>query len=203
MVKRVAPRSATSAQQSTLAAAQAASLTPRDARTLELLQLAALPLGQLVDKLLDTVRDGADDETGEVRQGVDDLIEQLNLGLEAKTQAYAHVAQRLAAEADAFETLQKHYADKAEARRSERKRLMRRLQGELERLGLHALKTPTVTAYMQNSPPAVELTVLTDEEVPDAYCERTPSMSKIAAALRNGVALSFATLRQSKHLRFR
>lgn len=203
MVKRLKEATPQSAQQSALATRQAAALTPRDARTLELLRLAALPLAQLVDTLLDTVREGIDDETGEVRQGVDDLIEQLNLSLEAKTQAYAHVAQRLAAEADAFEELQKHYAAKAEARSAERKRLMRRLQGELERLGLHALKTPTVTAYMQNSPPAVEITVLTDDEVPDAYCERKPCLTKIAAALRNGVALSFATFRQSKHLRFR
>lgn len=203
MVKRLKSEGGASAQQNALAAQQAATLTPADARTLERLQLAALPLAKLVDTLLDTVREGTDGETGEVPQGVDALLDALNLSLERKTEAYAHVCERLAAEAEAFEGLAKHYRDKAEARSSERKRLMRRMQQELERLGLSGLKTPSVTAYLQNSPPAVELTVLTDDEVPDAYCERRPSLSMIGDALKRGVVLTFARLTQSKHLRFR
>jgi hypothetical protein len=207
MVKRLHkdPQSANapSEQQRALTAQQRAALTPRDARTLERLQLAALPLAKLVDTLLDTVRDGVEADTGEVPHGVDVLLDELNLSLERKTEAYAHVCQRLGAEADAFEELARHYRVKAEARASERKRLMRRMQGELERLGLSGLKTPSVTAYLQNSPPAVELTVLTDDEVPDAYCERKPSLSMIGDALKRGVVLTFAKLTQHKHLRFR
>jgi hypothetical protein len=194
---------APSAAQSALAAKQAATLTPQDKRTLERLQLASLPLVKLVDTLLDTVREGVDGETGEVPQGVDVLLDELNLSLERKTEAYAHVCERLAAECAAFEELAKHYRDKAEARSSERKRLLRRMQQEFERLGLSGLKTPSVTAYLQNSPPAVELLVLTDEEVPDAYCERKPSLTMIGDALKRGVVLTFARLTQSKHLRFR
>lgn len=194
-----------SVQQQQLAETQLASLSSADKQALEALRVAALPLGQLVDHLLDLLDIGVDAETGEVNAVVEDVLESLNLSIQAKVQAYAHVVDRLNAESKSLLELADRYKAKADVRATTSKRIKARLQGELERLGTDKIKTPTVVAYLQNSPPSVELTVLNDEEIPDEYCvvERRVSTSKIATALKAGTVLAFATLTQSKHLRFR
>lgn len=192
-------------QQAAIATAQAAALTPPEAQTLQAVQLAALPVAQLVDHLLAVTEHAVDEETGEVDAELGDVIDRLNLALNAKVQAYAHVCERLEAEGEALGELAAAYRTRADKRSNVVKRLKARLQAEFERLGVDKVKTPTVTAYLQQSPPAVELTVLDDSEVPDDYCvvERRVSHSRIRDALKAGVQLAFASLTQGRHLRFR
>jgi hypothetical protein len=170
------------------------------------LTAAALPLGELVDHLLELVEQGVDPDTGEVRLELGGAIDQLNLSLQRKVEAYGHVCERLRAEAEAYHELEQAYRGKAQARELEQRRLRERLQAELEKLGTDKLKTPTVTVYLQRSPQTVELLALDDREIPDEYCviERRPSLSAIAAALKGGAQLAFAQLAPVKrHLRFR
>jgi len=185
---------------------EAASLSVDEALALDNLKASQLPIGQLVDHLLDLVDESADPETGEIKLELAGAIDQLNLSLTHKVQAYAHVADRLKAEAAAYHDLEQTYAAKAATLEASAKALKQRLQLELERLGTEKVKTPTVTAYLQKSPPSVELLALDDAEVPDEYCviERRVSSSKIAAALKAGANLAFARFApQAKHLRFR
>jgi hypothetical protein len=199
------PATPASLQQTQLANDQSAALQPADHAALESLRVAALPLGQLVDHLLDVIDASVDPATGEVNEQAFDVLDALNLSLSSKVQAYAHVIERLGAEADALRQLAHHTQQKAGTRTSAVKRMKLRMQAEFGRLGIDKLKTPTVTAYLQSSAPAVELTVLSDREVPDEYCvvTRVHCISKISAALKAGVALTFAQLTSSKHLRFR
>jgi hypothetical protein len=185
--------------------ASSCELSAGDARALENLRVSALPLHQLVDHLLDLIDAAVDGETGEVSRHAEDAIDLLNLALETKAEAYGAVCARLSAEADALRLLAKSYSDKASRRADEVKRIKQRLQAEFERAGKTKIKTATCTAYIQASAPAVELSVLTDDEVPDEYCvvERHVSTSKIALALKAGKKLAFATLAQSRHMRFR
>lgn len=192
-------------QQQELADKQLAALSPADTQALEALRVAALPLGQLVDHLLDLLDVGVDAETGEVNEVIADVLESLNVSIQTKVQAYAHVVDRLNAEAKSLQELAGHYKSKADVRTATCKRIKARLQSEFERLGTDKIKTPTVVAYLQNSPPSVELTVLSDDEIPDEYCtvKRSVNTSQIADVLKAGNTLAFATLTQSKHLRFR
>jgi hypothetical protein len=192
-----------------LAPAQAANTTTLsvdEALALDNLRASQLPIGQLVDHLLDLVDEAADPETGELRHELGAAIDKLNLSLQVKVQAYAHVAERLKAEASAYDDLAQHYRAKAERQEREVKLLKQRLQAELERLGTDRVKTQTVTAYLQASPRSVELLALDDSDIPDAFCvvERRVSASKILAALKSGAELAFARLAPvSKHVRFR
>lgn len=186
--------------------ATAAELSVDEALALDNLRASQLPLAQLVEHLLELVEDAADPETGELRHELGAAIDALNLSLQHKVEAYAHVAERLKAEAEAYHGLEQAYRAKAERRERDVKQLKQRLQLELERLGLERLKAPTVTVYLQASPRSVELLTLTDAEIPDDYCtiERRVSTSKIAAALKAGAALAFARMAPAtKHLRFR
>lgn len=191
---------------SELAARQLAALTPDELGTLQRLKVADMPIGDMVDHLLDLADEAIDPETGEVRVSVAGAIDSLNLSLAQKVQAYHHVAERLKAEADAMGELASSYRAKSEKKAEQVKGLKLRLQMELVKLKTEKVKTPTVTAYLQNSPPSVELLALTDEEVPDEYCaiERRVSMSKLSAALKSGAKLAFARFAEpQKHLRFR
>jgi len=176
-----------------------------DVQALESLRISTLPLSELVDHLLELIDAAVDTETGEVSPHAEDAISALNLALDTKAEAYGAVCARLGGEADALQLLAKSYGAKAARRTEQAKRLKQNLQIEFERCGKSKIKTPTCTVYLQASAPAVELTVLTDSEVPDEFCviERRVSTSKIAAALKAGAKLAFAHLSQSTHLRFR
>lgn len=180
-----------------------ACLSPAEQDALERLRLGALTLPQLMDELLALLAE-VDPATGELSTRVADAIDRLNLSLERKVEAYAHVATRLQAEHDAYKGLADGYRKKAEQRERERAALRSRLQTQFERLQVERVKTPTVTAYLQRaSTPALELTVLDDAEVPDQFCDRVVNMQRIRVALERGEVLAFARFETRKHLRFR
>lgn len=185
-----------------LAREQLAMLAPAELEALANLQLSTLSLPQLIDHLMQLLA-GVDPATGEVSTRLGEAIDALNLSLERKVEAYAHVAQRLQAEHHAYEQLAEAYRRKAKQREAERAALRARLQTQFERLETRSVKTPSVTAYLQSSPTALELTVLDDAEVPDEFCDRVPNMARIRAALDAGRQLSFARLASRQHLRFR
>lgn len=167
--------------------------------------LAAQPLHEIVDAMLDAFSDAIDPETGEVRPDFETALDALGLALERKVEVYAAINERLRAEGDALRDLSQRYAKKAGARENAAKRLRSRLQQEMERLGMDRVKTQTTTAALQKSAPSVELHVLDAESIPDEFVmvERKPDLKKIAETLKAGAALTWASLRQSQHLRFR
>lgn len=177
----------------------------KDAQVAHGLNLASKPLTEIVDHLLDALTDAIDPETGEVGADFEAYLESLNFALERKVEVYGAVNARLRAEAEAIGELSKTYAKRAQARENQAKRLRLRLQGELERLGLDKVKTPTTTAALQKSAPSVELHVLEVESIPDEYVvvEKKADVKKIGEALKAGALFPWASLRQSQHLRFR
>lgn len=177
----------------------------RDAHIAFGLSLAGKPLTEIVDHLLDVLSDAIDPETGEVSTDFEAYLESLNFALERKVEVYGAVNARLRAEAEAIGELAKTYAKRAQARENQAKRLRLRLQGELERLKIDKVKTPTTTAALQKSAPSVELHVLEVDTIPDEYVitERKPDIKKIADHLKAHGSEPWASLRQSVHLRFR
>jgi hypothetical protein len=162
-----------------------------------------IPLTEIVDRILKIAEDtsGAD---GELSPEACERLEALNLSLEQKTQAYHIVCRRLECDADACSSIANEMSGKAAAKINQAKRMKARLQAELERLGVQRIKTPTVTAYTQESESVEceDLANLPPEYVVTVEASR-PDKKRMAEELRAGKELGFAWLKRATHLRFR
>jgi hypothetical protein len=156
-------------------------------------------LRSIVDELLTLI----DDVEGEVN----DEIEQLQLSVEQKVEAYAVVIKQWAAEGQAFEDLAKRYKENAARRDEQIARLKARLAAQLERLGVDRLKTKTVTAFFKESE-SVDL----DDEA--AFCvlhrqtvfvrtKLSPDKPAIKEALDRGLSYEGASIKTTRSLQLR
>lgn len=161
-------------------------------RPLSLLDLAA----ELVE-----AASAIDPETGEVPPDAAAKLDALAIPLADKAAAYSLADARLRADEDACRKVAAQLTERARARSNARERLNGRMHEVLALLG-HAIKAPTVTAYLHPQK-SVELT----GDVPDAFCtvkvERKPDLRAIKAALERGEALPFAQLVLEHHVRYR
>lgn len=155
-------------------------------------------LTDIVDELLRAI----DDADGEVTARVDEL----ELDLEAKAEAYGAVIARLKAEKEAFQTLIDGYEEKVTARDNQITGLIFRLANAMESVGIDKLKTPTCTAYFQKST-AVRIP---DEDAfafnaPDRFVVTThrPNKKAIRDALDAGEVVEGAQLITTRSLRLR
>jgi hypothetical protein len=130
-------------------------------------------------------------------------LDALQLTLEQKVEAYAFVYAELTTQACARKELAAYYERRAFGPKAAAERLKERLKGELERLGMKEIKTPTCKVTLEASPECVEL--IKGQAVPPAYQRSTPEPDKTAikAALKNGAVFDFAKLTRGQHVRFR
>lgn len=155
-------------------------------------------LASIVDELLRAI----DDADGEVTSRVDEL----ELALEDKAEAYAAVIAQLKAEQGAFKALVDAYAEKMTARENQITGLKFRLATAMEQVGVDKIKAPTATVYFQAS----KAVVIADEDAfafsaPDAFVvtKHTPNKAAIKKALEAGEAVEGAELKTNRSLRFR
>jgi hypothetical protein len=155
-------------------------------------------LSEIVSAMLGAL----DDAGGEVTAAVDEL----ELQLEDKVQAYRAVMLQLEGEAKAFAELAASYKAREETRKNQITGLKFRLDAALKAVGVDSLRTKTCTVYYQGS---------TRVEIPDeaAFVESAedrfvevkqyPKRDELKKALDAGEQVEGAHLLKSKHLRFR
>jgi nucleotide-binding universal stress UspA family protein len=143
-------------------------------------------------------------EDGELTPEAVERLEALGLTLEQKVEAYHYVYAELTTQACASKELAAYYEKRAKAPKAAAERLKERLKAELERLGTTSLKTPTCTVAIQPSPESVDIEK--GAIIPNEYAlprQNEADKKRIMQALKCGIALPFAKLVQSTHLRFR
>lgn len=156
-------------------------------------------LRSIVDEMLERI-DAADGE-------VTDAIEELELSVEGKVEAYAAVIKQWAAEGQALEDLAHSYKQKAARRDEQIARLKQRLAAQLERIGVDKLKTKTVTAFFKES----ESVEIADEV---AFCvlhrhtvfvrtKLSPDRPAIKEALDRGLSYEGASIKTTRSLQLR
>lgn len=145
-----------------------------------------------------------DEETGELTPEAAAELDALNLSLEQKVQGYAIAVSHLFAEGDACRDVADDYARRAAVKQSAAKRLKIRLHETMAGLGTAVIKTPTVKACIENSPPSCEL--VPGVPVPSEWrrLDDAPvDKKRLMAEMKAGARFDFARLVQNKHLRFR
>lgn len=162
-----------------------------------------VPLLEIVDRIL-AVCNEIDPETGEVLPLTEHRLDALNLNLQDKTAAYAIVEKRLRSDAEACREMSRQLNERARVRDAAREQLNERMRIAMEQLETRQIKTPTVTAYTQESE-SVEITdmLAVTEEYSNVKVERVPDKRKMLAALKAGELLPFARLRVNKTVRYR
>lgn len=160
--------------------------------------IARRTLAEIVTAMLDAI----DEAGGEVTAAVDEL----ELELQDKVQAYRAVMLQLQGEQKAFKQLADDYRAKADAREAQVTGLKFRLDAALKAMNVDKMRTPTCTVYYQSTK-RVELRdeVGFVEFADDAYVvtKRYANRDAIKEALDKGEAVDGAELVESKHLRFR
>jgi hypothetical protein len=131
-------------------------------------------------------------------------LEAMEIALPEKVEAYHIVYVELTTEACADKELSAYYEKRSRAPKASAERLKERLKSEIERLGKSSVKGTTCKATIELSP---ERVVIKDgAAIPPEYLlrpEPQPDKKRIAQTLKCGIALPFAKLVQSTHLRFR
>lgn len=156
-------------------------------------------LRSIVDEMLERI-DAADGE-------VTDAIEELELSVEGKVEAYAAVIKQWAAEGQALEDLALSYKQKASRRYEQIARLKARLSAQLDRIGVAKLKAKTVTAFFKES----ESVVIDDEA---AFCvlhrhtvlvrtKHSPDKVEVKEQLDRGQAVEGASIKTTRSLQLR
>ena len=143
-----------------------------------------------------------EDAGGEVTARVDEL----ELEIDDKVQAYRAVMLQLEAEAEAFESLQMTYKNRALARENQITALKFRLEQAMAAVGVDKIKTQTCTAYFQQSKAvhvANELDFLNAAEDRFVNVRTTLNKDAIKKAIEAGETIEGAELKANRSLRFR
>ena len=145
-----------------------------------------------------------DDAEGVVDEAAGGELDALAASIETKAETYAALYRSLNEEADACMRFAENYRNRAARKAAHADMLKARLFEAMQIMKLRRVVTPTATAAIQASAPALELTV-PDHDVPAEYIETKRVIRKdlIKAALQRGEKLSFARLTRGEHLRFR
>lgn len=160
-------------------------------------------LFEIIDRVQEIVA-RAHEAAGEITAEDAAELDALNLSIEEKAEAYAAVWRMRREEAEACERMAERYAERARQKRTQAESVRRRLYEGMIVLDRRKIETPTATAYIQQSPPAVELLVHEDD-VPAQYVEFRRHVRKdaIKQDLQGGAQLTFARLAIDSHLRIR
>ena len=141
------------------------------------------------------------DENGELTKEAAAQLDKINLSLERKVEGYAVARAHLLADAKACKEVAKQYDQRAQARENAAERLCARLQLQMAQLGTTRIKTPTITASIQESPKRLVIT----GPVSAKYLKQVLEVDKdaIKADLDAGETIEHAHYERGTHLRFR
>jgi hypothetical protein len=159
-------------------------------------------------ELRDLVNEAAQlavDDDGVVSSDWQQILGALNFTVEQKVEACHVVASEEHERAVAYRRLSDKFARLASIAHKREERLKAYVLDCIERMGLTQVKTPTIRACVEKSPPSVELLV-PEGSVPAEFRNDKPSvdLKSIGLALKAGGQLAFAKLvTDRRHLRWR
>lgn len=154
---------------------------------------------------LDAISALLEDSDGEVDAQIEALVADLEGDVEAMADWWGKSLRALERQQAACKAETDFWAVKAKRFEARASALKNRIQEDMEAMGIKKVKTDLFAISLQPSPPSVRITEDVIELLPHwaKKIETKPDKKAIAAKLKEGVALDFAELVTSEHVRVR
>lgn len=145
------------------------------------------------------------EEEGDLDQQVfQDTLDGIDGEFEEKADGYARVLKELYAEAEKFKCEIERMTAKMDAINNKSARLKQHLYDSMKAINKPKFKTDLFSFNIRKNGGLQPMEILPDvdiADIPDEYCLKKPDNTKIREALKNGVELSFAKLKErGEHL---
>jgi hypothetical protein len=137
---------------------------------------------------------------------IEDTLQGIEGAIEDKAVNIVNFIRSLEGDASIIKAEEKRLAERRKAIENRVAHIRDYIQGQMEFASIDKIKTPTVTISLQKNPPAVQIE--DETKIPAAFItivpeQHIPDKKRIAEAMKNGEAVSGATLTQGKSLRIR
>ncbi len=133
-----------------------------------------------------------------------DTLEGIDGEFEIKADGYARVIRELEADAQKYETEIRRMQGRMEVIKNRTKMIKQHLYDSMKVTGKIKFKTDLFSFGIQKNGGLQPMEIVPDVEIPDEYCRKEPDNTKIREALKNGVELPFAVLKErGEHLSIR
>lgn len=137
-----------------------------------------------------------EDEENLDPQAFQDTLDGIDGEFEDKADGYARVMKELNAEAKKYEAEIQRMTARMDALNNRSKMLKQHLYDSMKATGKIKFKTDLFSFGIQKNGGVQPLELMPDVEVPDEYCRKEPDNAKIREALKNGMELPFAVLKE-------
>lgn len=127
---------------------------------------------------------------------IQDTIEGIEGELEIKAENYAKIIRELSAEAKKFEEEKKRLEERKNMLDNRCRYLKDSLYKAMKLTGKVKFKTDLFSFGIQKNGGTQPMEIIPDVDIPDAYLKKEPDSEKIREALKRGVELPFAVLKE-------
>lgn len=137
-------------------------------------------------------------------QAFKDTLEGIEGEFEIKADSYARVLKELTAEAGKYDAEIQRMIARRDSLNNRSKMLKQYLYESMKATGKTKFKTDLFSFGIQKNGGLQPIEIVPDVAIPDEYCRKEPDNTKIREALKNGVELPFAVLKErGEHLSIR
>lgn len=137
-------------------------------------------------------------------QAFNDTLEGIEGEFEIKADGYARVLKEIKAEAGKYDAEIQRMTTRRDSLNNRSKMLKQHLYESMKATGKTKFKTDLFSFGIQKNGGLQPMEIVPDVEIPDEYCRKEPDNTKIREALKNGVELPFAVLKErGEHLSIR
>lgn len=137
-------------------------------------------------------------------QAFADTLDGIEGEFEIKADGYARVLKELTAEAGKYDAEIQRMTARRDSLNNRSKMLKQHLYESMKATGKTKFKTDLFSFGIQKNGGLQPMEIVPDMEIPDEYCRKEPDNTKIREALKNGVELPFAVLKErGEHLSIR
>lgn len=137
-------------------------------------------------------------------QAFKDTLEGIEGEFEIKADGYARIMKELDAEAGKYDAEIQRMTARRDSLNNRSKMLKQHLYESMKATGKTNFKTDLFSFGIQKNGGLQPMEILSDVEIPDEYCRKDPDNTKIREALKNGMELPFAVLKErGEHLSIR
>lgn len=137
-------------------------------------------------------------------QAFADTLEGIEGEFEIKADGYARVLKELNAEAGKYDAEIQRMTARRDSLNNRSKMLKQHLYESMKATGKLKFKTDLFSFGIQKNGGLQPMEIAPDVEIPDEYCCKEPDDAKIREALKNGIELPFAVLKErGEHLSIR
>lgn len=125
-----------------------------------------------------------------------DTLEGIEGEFEDKADNYARIIKELNAESEKFKSEIKRMTAKMNKIKNNSERLKNHLYERMKSTEKTTFKTDLFSFNIQKNGGVQPIEIVPGIEIPDAFCKKEPDNDKIRKALKNGVKLPFAVLKE-------